>query len=519
MKKYGDLLRRSVQKRTRREDPGKVQVRRFLVCLEILALTLLTSSAATAQPADVPIEHIIIIYQENHTFDNLYGEFTGANGLDRSGARIQQVNREGNAYQTLPQPLNHGSPDRRFPADLPNAPFSINKYAPPDQLVGDPVHDFYNYKLQNNDGKMDQFVAWTNQGGLTMGHYETKELPLYPYARSYTLADNYFASAFGESMLNHFWLFCACTPLWPDAPADMVAHPHFDADGNLSGVPKNGFVTPDGHVVNDVDPFYRPHNPKIPADRRMPPQTLPTIGERMSDAGVSWTWYANGWDQALAGKAFEGQHPVPVYFKHYADGTREKAQHMKDESDFLASLDNDTLPAVSFITQLSTYDEHPGHATVLASEKHVVGLIEQVKRSSSWEKTAIIVTYDDYGGWYDHVAPPKIDRWGPGSRVPALIISPHARKGFVDHTQYETASILKFIEWRYGLKPVADRDAKANNLLAAFDFDQHNTAEDPHQGSKDPAGVGSVLLLAIIVGLAGIAGAGILVWRRARQDQ
>jgi hypothetical protein len=122
----------------------------------------------------------------------------------------------------------------------------------------------------------------------------------------------------------------------------MVAHPQFDADGNLNGVPKDEFVTPGGHMVNDVDPFYRPHNPKIPANRRMPPQTLPTIGERMSDAGVSWAWYANGWDQALAGKAFEGQHPVPVYFKHYADGTREKTQHMKDESDFLASLDNDT---------------------------------------------------------------------------------------------------------------------------------------------------------------------------------
>jgi phospholipase C len=91
----------------------------------------MTSSAATAHPADVPIEHIIVIYKDNHTFDNLYGQFTGVNGLDRSGARIQQVDREGNTYQPLPQPLGHGSPDRRFPADLPNAPFSINGYAPP----------------------------------------------------------------------------------------------------------------------------------------------------------------------------------------------------------------------------------------------------------------------------------------------------------------------------------------------------------------------------------------------------
>jgi len=179
-----------------------------------VTLLLLSSSAATAaQPDDVPIEHIIVFYQENHTFDNLYGHFPGANGLDAPGARVQQVNQEGKPYRTLPQPLNHGSPDKRFPDDLPNAPFLINRYVPLDQLTGDPVHNFYQYKLQMNNGKMNKYVPWTNQGGLTMGHYDTKKLPLYPYARSYTLADNYFVAAFGESMLNHFWLFCACTPV------------------------------------------------------------------------------------------------------------------------------------------------------------------------------------------------------------------------------------------------------------------------------------------------------------------
>ena len=120
-----------------------------------------------------------------------------------------------------------------------------------------------------------------------------------------------------------------------------------------------------------------------PHDQRTPPQTLPNIGERLSDAGVSWVWYSYGWEDALAGKAFEGQHPVPTYFKKYAVGTRENTQHVKDEGDFLASLDKKTLPAVSFITQLSTYDEHPAHATVQASEKHIVDLIEEVKRSPS----------------------------------------------------------------------------------------------------------------------------------------
>jgi acid phosphatase len=491
------------------------RVREFLIGLETVLLTLLlmSSDAATAsqpatRPTDVPIEHLIVFYQENHTFDNLYGEFPGANGLDKPGARIQQVNEEGKPYRTLPQPLKHGRPDKRFPDDLPNAPFLINPYVSADKLTGDPIHGFYQYKLQMNKGKMNKNVAWTDQGGLSMGHYETKKLPLYPYARSYTLADNYFAGAFGESMLNHFWLFCACTPVWKNAPADMVAHPQFDAEGNLSGVPKDGFITPDGHVVNDVDPVSLPHDPNVPAGHRMPHQTLPTIGERLSAAGVSWVWYSDGWDAALGGKPIEGVHPLPTFFKKYTYGTRQSRRHVKDESDLLSSLQNKSLPAVSFVTQLSTHDEHPDHATVEQSEKHIRGLIERVKHSPEWDKTAIIVTYDDFGGWYDHVPPPEGDRWGPGGRVPMLVISPYARRGYVDHTLYNTTSILKFIEWRYGLKPLAKRDAEANNLLGAFDFDQ--------RGSKDSGGVGKVVLpVAVVVGLAVIAAGGILLWRRA----
>jgi acid phosphatase len=223
---------------------------------------------------------------------------------------------------------------------------------------------------------------------------------------------------------------------------------------------------------------------------------------------VSWVWYSHGWDEALEGKPFEGVHPLPTFFKKYAFGTRQNRLHVKDESDLLASLENETLPAVSYVTQLSTYDEHPDHATVEQSEKHIRDLIEKVKHSPEWDKTAIIVTYDDFGGWYDHVLPPEGDRWGPGGRVPMLLISPYARKGYVDHTTYNTTSILKFIEWRYGLKPLAKRDAEANNLLGAFDFEK--------QGSKDPDGVGKVVLgVAAVVGLAVSAAGGTLLWRRA----
>ena len=507
-------------------------MRRWLATVSVLGIVALMvpSSVTAAQQTDVPIDHVVVVFMENHSFDNLYGQFPGANGLDAPEARVVQVNKKGEPYKILPQPVNNGSvfvdpdkstktqpsgPDRRFPDDLPNAPFPINEYAPLDQRIPSPVHKFYQHQLQMNDGKMNKYVAWTDVGGLTMGHNDTNKLPLYPYARRYTLADNFFTAAFGGSMFNHFWLICSCTPVWPDAPKDMVARPKFDSNGKLVGLDnEDGEVTPDGYVVNDVEPFYRPYEAGVAKKDRMPPQTLPTIGERLSDAGVSWAWYAGGWDEALAGNAaptFEFHHQPFVYFRSYAPDTPQREEHLKDEKDFLASLKNETLPAVSFVKPLGKDDEHAGYSTVLTSEQHAAELIGRVKASDYWDKTAVIVTYDDFGGWYDHVAPPKVDRWGPGGRVPMLVISPHARKGFVDHTLYDHTSILRFIEWRYGLDPLTDRDAEANNLLAAFEFGPSTTAAAQQQ-LRDTGGI-DVLALIALLGFAGLVSAGILLWR------
>src|SRR3954471_3089070 len=185
-------------------DLGTVRSYRFLAGLGILMLTLLlfpSSSAMTQSSDDVPINHIIVIYQENHTFDNLYGKFPGADNLDQAGARVPQVDKSGVVYQVLPQPLDPSKTppenDPRFPDSLPNAPFLIDKYIPPDHLAPSPVHRFYQHQLQMDDGRMDRYVAWTNAGGLPMGYYDTEHLPLYPYARDYTLADNFFTAAFG----------------------------------------------------------------------------------------------------------------------------------------------------------------------------------------------------------------------------------------------------------------------------------------------------------------------------------
>jgi phospholipase C len=207
----------------------------------------------------------------------------------------------------------------------------------------------------------------------------------------------------------------------------------------------------------------------------MPPQTMPTIGDRLDEKQISWGWFSGGWNDALDGKPdplFQFHHQPFVYFAKYADGTSAKGAHLHDEQDFLQALKNNDLPAVSFIKPLGQDNEHPGYATLLKGQQHVADLVQAVQKSQYWNDTAIIITYDENGGFWDHVAPPKGDRWGPGTRIPAIIVSPYAKKGFVDHTQYDTTSILKLIEERWDLAPLGTRDAAANSLTNALDFSQ-----------------------------------------------
>jgi phospholipase C len=176
----------------------------------------------------------------------------------------------------------------------------------------------------------------------------------------------------------------------------------------------------------------------------------------------------------------------------------------------MRALTTNDLPAVSFIKPLGPDNEHPGYASLQQGQQHVADLVAAVQNSPYWADTAIIITYDEHGGRWDHVAPPVIDKWGPGSRVPAIIISPFAKKGYVDHTQYETVSILKFIETRWGLAPLSTRDAAANDLTNAFDF---GTAPGmPTTGQGDSA------TLLLLLGLAGLGcvllPAGVMLRRR-----
>ena len=223
-------------------------------------------------------------------------------------------------------------------------------------------------------------------------------------------------------------------------------------------------------AVNTIQPFNPPFAAGTPDCRRLPPLDGATIGDRLTGAGIDWAWYSGGWNDAVAGHPdplFQYHHQPFAYFANYAPGTAGRS-HLRDESEFLAAARSGNLPAVSFVKPVGAENEHPGYADLSRGEQHTAALIEAVRSSHDWKKTAIVVTYDENGGFWDHVAPPVVDRWGPGTRVPTLVISPRARRHFVDHESYDTTSILATIERRYGLAPLSTRDAAANDLRHAF---------------------------------------------------
>lgn len=440
-----------------------------------LIFFLLSSLSATVQAEKKQglnnIEHIVVIYLENRSFDSLFGLFPGANGLSQAKNAAAQTDEYGRPYKSLPPVMDGKLADDRFPADLANRPFDIAAYVPPEQKHPDLTHRFFIHQMQINAGRNDRFAQLSSAGGLSMGHYDLKGTALWDYAKEFTLADNFFQAAFGGSFLNHQWLICSCTPEFKDAPDELRQWKHDPQTGKPLNDPG---VTADGYAVGTIQPFYPPFD-AAHAEHRLPPQYQATIGDRLSEKGITWAWYAGGWDNAVAALKtddhFEYHHQPFAFYANYAPGTAARTEHLLDRSRLFSDLQAD-FPQVAFYKPAGIEDQHPGYSTILKADREVREIVEAIRHSAIWPNTAIIITYDEFGGFWDHAAPPQLDRWGPGSRIPAIVVSPFARRHHVDHTLYDTTSILKLIESRFGLEPLADRDAQANNMLGAFDFRQ-----------------------------------------------
>ncbi|MGH8781776.1 acid phosphatase [Paraburkholderia sp.] len=487
------------------------------------------------------VRNIVVIYAENRSFANLYGNFPGVqHPLDAVPAsRYVQLDRDGKTpLPNLPKiwgglvPQAQEVDGKRYMIGesaidgLRNGPFHLTdaQGAPlPNSIITrDLVHRFYQNQMQINAGRNDQFAAWADSGGLVMGHYRNsaQTLRLWNLAQQYTLCDNFFMAAFGGSWLNHIFLISAQAPFYPNVHASPAKRLVSVVEGDdptgtrlklaanspasaIDGPPKyvnDGIFTADGFAVNTIASPYQPSfvrpapggdpllaNPSDP--KVLPPQTYATIGDRLSAKGVDWAWYGGAWQYALdhldtgAMPDFQYHHQPFNYFASFAPGTDARRRHLRDAgvgddpstNRLLADVDAGRLPPVTFYKPQGNLNMHAGYADVESGDRHIATVIDHLQRSPQWAHTVVIVTVDENGGWWDPVAPPRGDRWGPGSRIPALVVSPLAKKGYIDHTVYDTNSILRLISRVHGLAPldgvrVRDRAFAQNGLAPLGDM-------------------------------------------------
>jgi len=396
-------------------DPGAVQPSGFAT----------PSDPAVVAAARAKIKHIVFLVKENRTFDTMFGTFPGADGAT-SGTTCDG--------QTMPL----GRAKDRTP---------------------DAGHSFADGISAIDGGRMDCF----NPIGFVQEH--RADIPNYwRYAQRFTLADHFFSSIYGPTGVEHLWTFASQSDRFVDHerpgqfgtgrrefcddPTELAfSLPVLDrgAQEHLYQLEEQG---PSGAA--QVETYYRP---------RWPCTNVAVLPDRLDAAGISWKEYRgeNEWVQPL-------RMVEHVRFSSMYD-------NVVTPQDYLHDLEAGTLPSVSWLTPPFALSDHPP-TSLCEGENWTVQYLNALMQSKYWTSTAVVLTWDDFGGFYDHVPPPHVDLYGDGPRVPTIIISPYARSGYIDPTTYEFASVLRFIETVFDVPPLTSRDANASDMLGAFDFTQ-----------------------------------------------
>ncbi|MGC4887176.1 alkaline phosphatase family protein [Micromonospora sp. DT227] len=395
-----------------RRRAGRLSAVAVLLALAVVTATPAAASAAPATPTTptTPIENVVFLMQENHTFDNYFGTRPGVDGIPKGVCMPMRSD--------LPEPCVK--------------PFHIGKLG-----AIDLDHSADAFAQQYNGGRMNGFVEGVSKAGkdgrMAMAYYDDRDLPYYwNLADEYVLFDRFFSSSHSGSIRNHMYR--------------VTGGP--GAAGKAETIPATGWGN------------------------------IPTIFDRLEAAGISWKFYVQNYDPTITFRSRVEEEDidrgaqviwVPLLgYARYVDDPRLFSK-IVDLDEYYADAAKGDLPAVSFIAPAGNSEHPPGN--IGAGQNLVRALLTQLMRSPEWSSSAFIWSYDDWGGWYDHVKPPKVDQYGYGFRVPALLVSPYARRGRVDSTTLDFTSVLKFIEINWRLRPLASRDAKANTFLDAFDFD------------------------------------------------
>jgi phospholipase C len=479
------------------------------------------SSLATA----TPIKHLVVLFQENVSFDHYFATYpVAANNNPSEPSFTAAPNTP--SINGLSGPLLAANPNSAPPVRLTRA----------QAVTCDQDHNYPDEQKAFNGGLMDKFVESVGASSascdvagygpkVVMGYYDGNTVTaLWNYAQNYSMSDNFFGTTFGPSTVGALNLVTGQThgaTVTAASGADLKKA----AMGNISG----------GSVINDPRPDPSLDDCTLPPPRTYISMTGKNAGDLLNAKNVTWGWFQGGFkptSRTADGKAICGAHHVGLagddkvttapgpgdyiphhepfqYYKQTTNphhlpptsvaniGKADQANHQYDLSDFLAALDQNNLPAVSYLKASAYQDGHAGYSDPLDEQKHLVETIDKIMRSPFWNSTAIIIAYDDSDGWYDHAMGPIVNqsstdddylngkgacgkgkpssyqgRCGYGPRLPLLAISPFAKVNFVDHTVTDQSSILRFIEYNWGLDKIGDgsADAYAGTLLNMFDF-------------------------------------------------
>lgn len=346
-----------------------------------LLLLLVPFEQSVPQGAANGIQHVVVMVQENHTFDNYFATFPGINGISN------------------------------YPPSL--SPFHITG------AIVDQCHTYQCAREAYNNGRMDRFlqVAGSTQ---TFGYYDGSDIPYYwSLAKNYTLLDNYYSSFMGQSFPNYLYLVAA----------------------QNAGITTN---LPQPYTLLQIN----------------------SIVDLLEARHVSWAYYSGGF--------LGNDSPLPLFSSIARNASR--TQNLKDSSNFLNDLSGGSLRQVTWLLPPAGQSEHPPE-DIRQGEAWVKQVITRIRESQFWSSTVIFLTWDDYGGWYDHVAPPQTDEFGFGFRVPMIIVSPFAKHGFIDHALADHTSILAFIESTFRLGFLSQRDAGAYNFMNSLAVDHPPDAQ------------------------------------------
>jgi phospholipase C len=447
-----------------------------------------------------PIKHLVVIFQENVSFDHYFGTYP--NAANPAGEPAFQASPDTPSVNGLIGALLSNNPNSANPQRLDRS----------QPVTCDQDHGYTDEQKAFDLGLMDKFVQSVAGGScsdksIVMDYYDGNTVTaLWNYAQNFAMSDNSYGTGFGPSTVGALNLISGQT--------------HGATTGNVAGNVDNGTV------IGDPRPLLANDDCTIKTATQTS-MTGTNVGDLLNKQNITWGWFMGGFKPSsvvngaavcatshtnIAGATVKDYIPHHEPFQYYAStanphhlppsspamiGKTDQANHQYDLSDFWAAVDAGNMPAVSFLKAAAYQDGHAGYSDPLDEQTFLVDTLNALQKSPDWKDTAVVIAYDDSDGWYDHQMSPIVsqsntpddaltgagscgtapagtyqDRCGYGPRLPLLVISPFAKVNFVDHAITDQSSILRFIEDNWSLGRIGDQsfDALAGPLNNMFDF-------------------------------------------------